>query len=120
MTQNTLPNFSQLNAKLAVDNQRVNQWIDGLVEHIDNLVDATTRSDWMEVKRLSEYIARASAIYGFPLLAENADRCPTRNAPGCSGDNQATDACPHNDFGGNAGTGVTRANQVLTNAGCQL
>jgi hypothetical protein len=77
MTQNTLPNFSQLNAKLAVDNQRVNQWIDGLVEHIDNLVDATTRSDWMEVKRLSEYIARASAIYGFPLLAENADRVIT-------------------------------------------
>ena len=77
MTQNTLPNFSQLNAKLAVDNQRVNQWIDGLVEHIDNLVDATTRSDWMEVKRLSEYIARASAVYGFPLLAENADRVIT-------------------------------------------
>jgi hypothetical protein len=53
-------------------------------------------------------------------LAENADRCPTRNTPGCSGDNQATDACPHNDYGGNAGTGLTRANQVLTNAGCQL
>jgi len=74
MMHNTLPNFAQLNAKLAVDNQRVNQWIDGLVERIDNLVDATTRSDWMEVKRLSEFIARASAIYGFPLLAENADR----------------------------------------------
>ena len=53
-------------------------------------------------------------------LADNAERCPTRNAPGCSGDNQAADACPHNDYGGNAGTGLTRANQVLTNAGCQL
>ena len=53
-------------------------------------------------------------------LAANADRCPTRNTPGCSGDNQAADACPHNDYGGNAGTGVTRANQVLTDAGCQL
>lgn len=77
MTHNTLPNFAQLNAKLAVDNQRVNQWIDGLVERIDNLVDAATRSDWMEVKRLSQFIARASAIYGFPLLAENADRLVT-------------------------------------------
>jgi hypothetical protein len=77
MTHNMLPNFAHLNAKLAVDNQRVNQWIDGLVDHIDNLVDATTRSDWMEVRRLSEYIARASAIYGFPLLAENADRIIT-------------------------------------------
>jgi hypothetical protein len=53
-------------------------------------------------------------------LADNAERCPTRTAPGCSGDNQATDACPHNDYGGNAGTGVSRANQVLQNAGCQL
>ena len=57
MTHNSLPNFAQLNAKLAVDNQRVNQWIDGLVERIDSRVDATTRSDWMEVKRLSQFIA---------------------------------------------------------------
>jgi hypothetical protein len=53
-------------------------------------------------------------------LASNPTICPTRNAAGCSGDNQAADACPHNDYGGNAGTGLTRANQVLQNAGCQL
>lgn len=53
-------------------------------------------------------------------LANNPTLCPTRNAAGCSGDNQATDACPHNDYGGNAGTGLARANQVLENAGCQL
>jgi hypothetical protein len=53
-------------------------------------------------------------------LTNNAARCPTRNTPGCSGDNQAADACPHNNFGGNAGTGITRANQVLQNAACQL
>lgn len=53
-------------------------------------------------------------------LASNPTDCPTRDSPGCSGDNQATDACPHNDYGGNAGTGLTRANQVLQNAGCQL
>jgi hypothetical protein len=53
-------------------------------------------------------------------LTANAARCPTRNTPGCSGDDQATDACPHNNYGGNAGTGVTRANQVLVNAACQL
>jgi hypothetical protein len=52
-------------------------------------------------------------------LTANVARCPTRNTPGCSGDNQATDACPHNDYGGNAGTGITRANQVLVNAGCE-
>src|SRR5690606_34429013 len=69
-----LPNLAQLNAKLAADNHRVNQWIDGLVERIDKLVDATMRSDWMEVKRLSQFIARSSALYGLPLLAENAER----------------------------------------------
>jgi hypothetical protein len=53
-------------------------------------------------------------------LSSNAARCPTRNTPGCSGDDQVNDACPHNNFGGNAGTGLTRANQVLQNAGCQL
>lgn len=53
-------------------------------------------------------------------LSANAARCPTRNTPGCSGDDQAADACPHNNYGGNAGTGVTRATQVLVNAGCQL
>jgi hypothetical protein len=70
----SLPNIAHLNAKLAADNQRVNQWVDGLVERIDKIVDATMRSDWMEVKRLSQFIARSSAIYGYPLLAENADR----------------------------------------------
>jgi hypothetical protein len=55
-------------------------------------------------------------------LAQHTDVCTTRNAPGCSGDEQGPggDACPHNDYGGNAGTVVTRANHVLQNAGCQL
>jgi hypothetical protein len=55
-------------------------------------------------------------------LANNPDVCATRNASGCSGDNQnpGGDACPHNNYGGNAGTGLTRANQVLQNAACTL
>jgi len=53
-------------------------------------------------------------------LASNPATCATRNSPGCSGDDQVNDACPHNSYGGNAGTGLTRANQVLQNAGCQL
>jgi hypothetical protein len=63
-------------------------------------------------------IINCNAFLG--CLSANADRCPTRNTPGCSGDNQASDACPHNDYGGNAGTGVSRATQVLLDAGCQL
>jgi hypothetical protein len=53
-------------------------------------------------------------------LASNPAICPTRDAAGCSGDDQVNDACPHNNYGGNAGTGLTRVNQVLQNAGCQL
>lgn len=74
MSQDLLPNLAQLNARLAADNQRVNMWVDGLVERIDKVVDATLRSDWMEVQRLSLFIARSSALYGYPLLAENAQR----------------------------------------------
>ena len=74
MSETTLPDLSQLNNKLSADNQRVNLWVDGLVERIDKLVDATMRSDWLEIKRLSAFIARSSEIYGFPLIAESAQR----------------------------------------------
>lgn len=80
MSENALPNIAHLNAKLASDNQRVNLWVDGLVERIDKIVEATMRSDWMEVKRLTDFIARSSAIYGFPLLAENAERLANASA----------------------------------------
>jgi hypothetical protein len=63
-------------------------------------------------------VSNCNAFLG--CLTANASRCPTRNTPGCSGDNQASDACPHNNYGGNAGTGVTRATLVLQDAGCQL
>jgi hypothetical protein len=53
-------------------------------------------------------------------LTNNPLSCPTRNTPGCSGDNLQVDACPHNTYGGNAGTGVSRATQVLQDAACQL
>jgi hypothetical protein len=51
-------------------------------------------------------------------LANNSTTCTTRNAPGCSSDPGGV--CNHNSFGGDAGTGVSRATQVLINAGCQL
>jgi hypothetical protein len=51
-------------------------------------------------------------------LANNSAICTTRNAPGCTGDPGGV--CNHNSFGGDAGTGVSRATQVLINASCQL
>lgn len=53
-------------------------------------------------------------------LASFPDVCSTRNAPGCSGDDPTTNVCPHNSFGGNAGTGLVRADWVLRDASCQL
>ena len=74
MSQEALPNFAQLNSQLAADNSRVNTWVDGVAERIDKLVEATLRSDWMEVKRLCQDIAHCSELYGDPLLAKNAER----------------------------------------------
>lgn len=51
-------------------------------------------------------------------LAEHEELCPTRSAPGCSGDELAA-VCAEDDFGGRDGAGVTRATQVLQSAGCQ-
>lgn len=51
-------------------------------------------------------------------LSNNSATCTTRNATGCS--NDPGGVCNHNSFGGDAGTGVSRATQVLTAAGCQL
>jgi hypothetical protein len=52
-------------------------------------------------------------------LAEQDELCPTRGAPGCSGDDPAA-ACSEEDFGGRTGAGVVRATRVLQSAGCQL
>lgn len=43
--------------------------------------------------------------------------CTTRNSQGCS---TAGGVCDHNAFGGDGSVALTRANQVLVNAGCQL
>jgi hypothetical protein len=51
-------------------------------------------------------------------LRDNADLCAQSSAAVCSGDPGGV--CNHNDFGGNLGTGVSRANEVLSAAGCAL
>jgi hypothetical protein len=52
-------------------------------------------------------------------LSDNPAECPTRSAPGCSGNDPAT-VCYDNLFGGTDGTAMTRAVAILGNAGCQL
>jgi hypothetical protein len=81
-------------------------------------LSASVNCDFPSAGQDSTGVAICNAFLG--CLSSNIARCPTRNTPGCSGDDQVNDACAHNNFGGNAGTGLTRANQVLQNAGCQL
>lgn len=74
MNEDKRPNIAEITGKLSTDNARVGRFVDGLVHRIDTLVDATMRSDWEEVHRLSEYIARSSATYGYPIISESAKK----------------------------------------------
>ena len=67
-----LPDLSKSTAKLAADNARVGRFVDSLTERISELADAATRSDWTEIQRLSEYIARCSEIFSLPLVSQAA------------------------------------------------
>ena len=49
-------------------------FIDSLVGRVDNLVDAAKADDWQEVQRVSDYVARSSATYGYPLISESAKK----------------------------------------------
>lgn len=66
--------IAQLSARLAADNLRVIEFVDGLIGRIDALVDAAGADDWQEVQRVSNYVARAGAAYGYPLISEAAER----------------------------------------------
>jgi hypothetical protein len=50
-------------------------------------------------------------------LANNPAVCPTRYAPGCSGEGGV---CNHNTFGGDGTVALMQANAVIGNAGCQF
>jgi hypothetical protein len=64
--------IAELTARLASDNLRVIAFIDSLIVRVENLVDAAAADDWQEVQRVSDYVARSSATYGYPLISESA------------------------------------------------
>lgn len=66
--------IAELSAKLAADNLRVIAFIDSLVGRVDNLVDSAKAGDWQEVQRVSDYVARSGATYGYPLISESAQK----------------------------------------------
>lgn len=73
-TTKGLPNIKQLNASLAQDNARVDKFIDGLLGQVDALLGAASTKNWKELGRMSDYLALGGKAYGFPAIAENAQR----------------------------------------------
>ena len=72
MQKYTLPDIAGLSARLAEDNTRVNQYIDSIGGRLDKLVNAVVEHDWLEVRRISEYIARSASTYGCSPVSEAA------------------------------------------------
>lgn len=66
--------IAQLSEKLAADNLRVIGFFDSLTGRVDNMIETAAEGDWQEVARVSDYVARAGATYGYPLIAESARR----------------------------------------------
>lgn len=72
MSRTPLPNLRSLSAQLAAHNDRVRRFVDGLPGRVDKLVAASQAGDWPEVKRLSEYLACSSDIFGCQDVAAAA------------------------------------------------
>ncbi|WP_146433431.1 Hpt domain-containing protein [Blastopirellula retiformator] len=72
MTDTQLPDISGTSLRLALDNVRVQKFLDGLTPHIDELVAAVKDKNWTEAGRLSHFIYRCSEVYGYPEIAEIA------------------------------------------------
>jgi hypothetical protein len=69
-------------AKAAADNARVSRYMDSLVGRMDRLVEATTASDWSEVRRVSENLQRTGRNYGCPSIAQRAEKvCDEMDEP---------------------------------------
>jgi len=74
MPDQNLPTMAEITRQLASDNERVQSFVNGMPQHIDQLVEAAKAEEWQEVKRVSDYISRSTKLYGYPEVAERADR----------------------------------------------
>jgi hypothetical protein len=77
MTAPTLPNLSEMSAQLANDNARVNNFLDGLTEEVDELVDAAMQENWDKVEKISNNMASSSDAHGYPKIATAARHLQT-------------------------------------------
>ena len=74
MSQQNLPDLRAMSRRLADHNNRVTRYVEALPRRVDKLVEATRSRDWSEVRRLSEFLACSSDIFGCSEVAQAAHR----------------------------------------------
>ncbi len=65
----SLPNISQLLARLAVNNLRVLDVVDGQINSAQRLLEATIAQDWQQVKEVSRFLADHASDQGLARTA---------------------------------------------------
>lgn len=82
MQQHSGPDVAQLATRLASDQARVAEYVDTLVNRLDELVAATGRADYHEVRRISGEIADAGRASGHRAISALAQRvCDEAHQP---------------------------------------
>lgn len=56
----SMPNLFQQHARLAANSRRVQEVVDGHLNNIERLFDATTAEDWSVVGEVSQFLAELS------------------------------------------------------------
>ena len=72
MSEKNLPDLRTMSRRLADHNNRVARYVEALPRRVDKLVQATLARDWIEVRRLSEFLACSSDIFGCMEVAQAA------------------------------------------------
>lgn len=65
MTNHTYPNIGQLAARMSANHARVVQSIDQMIAPIDEMVQASSDSNWKRVAELGQQLSRQSREAGY-------------------------------------------------------
>lgn len=66
------PRQNQAARRLAADNQRVMRFVQSLPTHAEELFRAALEDNWAEVRRLGNFLATSSDVYGLDHVSEAA------------------------------------------------
>jgi hypothetical protein len=83
MNDQTRPDVAHLAATMAANHAKVVQYARTLSDRIDNLVEATVRRDWGEVRRISQQLTDDGRSCGYRAVSALAQRvCDELDKPG--------------------------------------